>query len=116
MKTKLRKPEAILYFSQWSGKEYAVFAALGKSVRIAALAIHVCRAALLKTARKGGIILTEEEKWRKVYELNNPEMEYRYEDQIIVKGEKCPVFSISFSKTIKKDISLRYKRYILFIL
>lgn len=43
-------------FSRWCGKGYAIFAALGKQVRIAGLAIHICEAALLKSACKGIIV------------------------------------------------------------
>ena len=49
-------PEAVLYFSQWSGKGYAVFAALGRQVQIAGLALHICLCAMLKSARKGLIV------------------------------------------------------------
>lgn len=45
-----------IFFSHWCGKGYAVFAALGKEVRISALAIHICESALLKSAHTGVIV------------------------------------------------------------
>lgn len=45
-----------VYFTRWSAKNYAIFASLGKQVCIAVLALHICVAALLKSARKGVMI------------------------------------------------------------
>lgn len=47
-------------FSQWSRKGYAVFAGLGKRIRISSLALHVCQCALLKSAEKGVIVSDEQ--------------------------------------------------------
>lgn len=71
-------PEAVLYFSQWSGKGYAVFAALGRQVQIAGLALHICLCAMLKSARKGLIVsgvLAWEENEGKIAEQLKREME-----------------------------------------
>ena len=38
----------IFVFSKWSRKEYAVFASLGKLIKIGVLKIDICRKALLK--------------------------------------------------------------------
>lgn len=46
----------MIYFSQWSRKGYAVFAALGKEVAVAAVPINVCEQALLKSAKKGVVV------------------------------------------------------------
>lgn len=46
----------MIYFSRWSRKGYAVFAALGKEVAFAAVPIHVCEQALLKSAKKGVVV------------------------------------------------------------
>ena len=43
----------VIYFSQWSRKGYAVFAALGKEVAFATVSINICERALLKSAKKG---------------------------------------------------------------
>ena len=69
-------PEAVLYFSQWSGKGYAVFAALGRQVQIAGLALHICLCAMLKSARKEG----------KIAEQLKREME----GGCLHEGEVCP--------------------------
>ncbi len=44
------KSPSTLTFSQWSRKGYAVFASLGKVVRIGRIAVDVCRVAMLKTS------------------------------------------------------------------
>lgn len=48
-----------IYFSRWSKKGYAVFAGLGKEIRIAVLAVHICACALLKSASKGLVVNTD---------------------------------------------------------
>ena len=47
---------SVIYFSQWSRKGYAVFAALGKDVAFATVSINICEQALLKSAKKGVVI------------------------------------------------------------
>ena len=82
-------PEAVLYFSQWSGKGYAVFAALGRQVQIAGLALHICLCAMLKSARKGLIVsgvLAWEENEGKIAEQLKREME----GGCLHEGEVCP--------------------------
>ncbi len=39
----------VIVFSQWSRKNYAVFASLKKVIRIARLSIDICQSSLLKT-------------------------------------------------------------------
>lgn len=56
MKRNFRHRNSLLYFSRWSRKGYAVFAALGKNVAISAVPIDVCESALLKSGRKGLIV------------------------------------------------------------
>lgn len=56
MKKSFQYRNALLYFSRWSRKGYAVFAALGKRVAISTVRIGVCESALLKSARKGVIV------------------------------------------------------------
>lgn len=45
-----------LHFSCWSKKGYAVFAGLGREVKIARLALHMYKNVLLKASRNGVII------------------------------------------------------------
>lgn len=47
---------SVIYFSRWSRKGYAVFAALGKEVAVATVPINVCEQALLKSAKKGVVV------------------------------------------------------------
>ena len=56
MKRNFRHRNTLLYFSRWSRKEYAVFAAMGKNVAISTVPITICERALLKSARKGIIV------------------------------------------------------------
>lgn len=56
MKTGIYISNNSIFFSHWCGKGYAIFAALGKEVRISALAIHICESALLKSAHSGVIV------------------------------------------------------------
>ena len=50
----------MLCFSRWNRKGYAIFASLGRNVRIGRLAIHICEMSLRKSSRKGVIVeLTE---------------------------------------------------------
>ncbi len=46
----------VIYFSHWSRKGYAVFAAMGKEVAVATVPINVCEKALLKSAKKGVVV------------------------------------------------------------
>ena len=88
-------PEAVLYFSQWSGKGYAVFAALGRQVQIAGLALHICLCAMLKSARKGLIVsgvLAWEENELKIAEQLKLEMEGVF----LHVGEVCPGLKVMF--------------------
>lgn len=59
MKTHPRLLPKVIYFSCWCRKGYAIFAAIGRQVLIAAVSLRICRSALLKTARKGAIIISE---------------------------------------------------------
>lgn len=56
MRIVINKANRTLYFSGWSGKNYAVFAAMGKQVCISNLSVHVCERALLKSAKKGIVV------------------------------------------------------------
>ena len=42
----------MLCFSRWNRKGYAIFASLGRNVRIGRLAIHICEMSLQKSSRK----------------------------------------------------------------
>ena len=46
----------MLCFSRWNRKGYAIFASLGRNVRIGRLAIHICEMSLQKSSRKGVIV------------------------------------------------------------
>ncbi len=46
----------ILCFSRWNRKGYAIFASLGRNVRIGRLAIHICEMSLQKSSKKGVIV------------------------------------------------------------
>lgn len=50
------KAKNVIHFSHWCGKGYAVFAAIGRQIRISSLGLNICRKALLKSARKGIIV------------------------------------------------------------
>lgn len=56
METNTQHKIDLVYFSRWSRKGYAVFAALGKSVAISTVPFSICNSALLKSARKGVIV------------------------------------------------------------
>lgn len=43
-------------FSRWNRKGYAIFASLGRNIRIGRLAIHICEMSLRKSSRKGVIV------------------------------------------------------------
>lgn len=50
----------MLCFSRWNRKGYAIFASLGRNVRIGRLAIHICEMSLQKSSRKGVIVMLAE--------------------------------------------------------
>lgn len=50
----------VLCFSRWNRKGYAIFASLGRNVRIGRLAIHICEMSLQKSSRKGVIVMLAE--------------------------------------------------------
>ena len=83
-------PEAVLYFSQWSGKGYAVFAALGRQVQIAGLALHICLCAMLKSARKGlivsGVLAWEENEGKIAEQLNG-----KWKGAVYMREKYAPV-------------------------
>lgn len=56
MKREITHKNGTLYFSRWSRKGYAVFAALGRNVCISAVPLSICESALLKSARKGIVV------------------------------------------------------------
>lgn len=53
-----RISKQVLHFSRWCRKGFAVFAALGKEVRISVLSIAICVSSLQKSARRGIIVTT----------------------------------------------------------
>lgn len=76
-------------FSRWCGKGYAVFAALGKQVRIAGLAIHICKAALLKSAYKG-VIVSDVKSIPDMFQLVELENTSNgYAVRVMMRGEVC---------------------------
>lgn len=93
MKINACTPETVLYFSRWSRKGYAVFAALGRQIQIAGLALHICLCAMLKSARKGLIVtevLAKEENKRDITEKLRRQMKGSY----LHEGEVCPDLKI----------------------
>lgn len=82
-------PEVVLYFSQWSGKGYAVFAALGRQVQITGLALHICLCALLKSARKG-LIVSEGLAWEEKERERAEQLKREMEGICLHEGEVCP--------------------------
>ncbi len=96
MRTNAYLSRKILYFSQWSGKGYAVFAGLGRQVQIAFLALHICLLALLKSARKG-VIVNCAAVWK---ESQAKRMERQRQEMLLVcyrQGEVCPGKNEMFS-------------------
>lgn len=56
MKVRATRFATLLRFSRWNRKGFAIFASLGREVRIGALAIHICEMSLRKSSRKGVIV------------------------------------------------------------
>lgn len=88
MQEKLRIGYNYIYFSRWSKKGYAVFASLGKEVKISRLALHMYGNVLLKSSANGVIVNIDREadyypKWRE----SGAERKLFTENS---KGELCP--------------------------
>lgn len=81
--------EVVLYFSHWSRKGYAVFAALGRQIQIAGLALHICLCAMLKSARKG-LIVTEVLAWEENEGEIVEELRWQMKGDCLHEGEVCP--------------------------
>lgn len=64
MNRRVMQSGLMLYFSRWNRKGYAIFASLGRNIRIGRLAIHICEMSLRKSSRKGVIV-----ELAKVFEL-----------------------------------------------
>lgn len=66
----------LLRFSRWNRKGFAIFASLGREVRIGTLAIHICEMSLRKSSRKGVIVNLSEvfERLMRVFEEREEEM------------------------------------------
>lgn len=74
-----------VFFSRWSRKGYALFAAMGKQIRISRLAIHMCKSVLLTSAHHGVII-----NFSKVAEfLYNLDFAYSGYDPGTIKISRC---------------------------
>ena len=56
MKVRATRFATLLRFSRWNRKGFAIFASLGREVRIGTLAIHICEMSLRKSSRKGVIV------------------------------------------------------------
>ena len=56
MKVRATRFATLLRFSRWNRKGFAIFATLGREVRIGTLAIHICEMSLRKSSRKGVIV------------------------------------------------------------
>lgn len=61
MKFRMASGRECLHFSCWSKKGYAVFAGLGREVKISRLALHMYGNVLLKAAENGVIVNTDRE-------------------------------------------------------
>ena len=53
MNRRVMQSGLMLCFSRWNRKGYAIFASLGRNIRIGRLAIHICEMSLRKSSRKG---------------------------------------------------------------
>lgn len=86
-----------LYFSRWSRKGYAVFAALGKNVCISPVGRSVCECALLKSAGKG--VIADEAGCAEpaAEEKENTERRGKYSG-IATRGEVCPAGEYCFCR------------------
>lgn len=88
MKSYVNLNRSKVYFSCWSRKGFAVFAALGKNVCISVLALHMYGSVLLKAVRRGMVVnkdtCAEEGENCLVWE----EIRERY--NLAFAGEVCP--------------------------
>ena len=64
METRRSHGGATLHFSRWSRKGYAMFASLGREVRVGHLALRICAMSLKKAARKGLVIVSAVGAWQ----------------------------------------------------
>ena len=93
MKAILFISKRVLYFSRWCGKGYAIFAALGKEVRISELSIGICTKSLQKSGKKG-VIITMVACWEeKVKEAFADEQNEKTNYIGQQRGEVCPLMS-----------------------
>lgn len=89
-----------IYFSCWSRKGFAVFAALGKNVCISVLAIHMYGCALLKAARLG-IIVNEDACSQEEENVLAGEQVFK-RCNLLFKGETCPDGKKNYTNTYKR--------------
>ena len=97
----------LLSFSRWSRKGYAIFASLGKEVRIAGLAIHICEKALEKSSRKGVIVSTARS-------FEREQEEQREEEDPLWKWEEVGLLSLlpEVSHSPSGDYHENYRGYL----
>ena len=81
----------LLHFSHWSKKGYAVFAGLGREVKISRLAIHMYKNVLLKASRHGVIVNLDKTVILLLVELMKEEM---WQKNTVSEGEVCPRVSV----------------------
>lgn len=78
-----------LHFSRWNRKGYAIFASLGREVRIGTLAIRICEMALRKSARKGVIVNLSEVfgQFVRVFETNEEKILQECLATCVIRGD-----------------------------
>ena len=88
MKQYINSNRSKVYFSCWSRKGFAVFAALGKNICISVLALHMYGSVLLKAARRG--IMVNRDTCAEAEENCPVWKEIRERCNLAFAGEVCP--------------------------
>jgi len=99
-----------IVFSQWSGKNYAVFASLGKVVNIAVLSVDICVQAVKKCSSVINSLLDTEYIRESVLEEYIDEINEILRDWIELP-ELMPVVAVSEQGKRVYIRLLNYKRY-----
>lgn len=78
MNNRVQQKRNLIYFGCWSRKSFALFAAIGKEVKIAALAIGMCQCAFLKSALNGSIVNHDQECTKELYKTKGQKIALIY--------------------------------------
>lgn len=104
---------SVLHFACWSRKSFALFAAIGKEVKITALAIGMCQCAFLKSAKNGTIINSDSVCTKELYKDQGQKIALIFGSIATLIGNLYLV--VNTMSSIRRDTTLKNGVSLLFL-